>query len=101
MTASDNIADFSSVHYGIGMADGYRYTGSKSGAIASGVFIGGASFLTFAMFMVFFVVAPEGAPRNVYRDNEWMAAGLVICAMLSCWLGWTTKRFFDRRAGRR
>jgi hypothetical protein len=95
------IADVSGMPHRYVMDDGYHYTGNKAGAIASAFFAGGASFLIFGMLMIFFVVAPEGAPRNVYQDNRLVAAGLALCAILSCWLGLRTKRFFDRRAGRR
>ena len=83
------------------MTESFQYTGNKAGAIASGFFVGGASFLALAMFMIFFVVAPEGAPRNVRQDDTLLAIGLVICAMLASGLGWQVKRYFDRRAGRR
>jgi hypothetical protein len=82
------------------MDNNYHYSGNKAGAIASGFFAGGASFLISGMSMIFFVVAPEGAPRNVPQDDALVAVGLGLCALLSCWLGWRTKRFLDRRAGR-
>jgi len=83
------------------MGEQYRYTRHRAGAIVSGFFVAGASFLTLAMLMIFFVVAPEGAPRNIPQDNRLLAVGLTICAVLAVLLGWRTKRFFDQRAGRR
>jgi hypothetical protein len=82
------------------MNDRYQYKGNKAGAVASGFFAGGASFLLMGMLMIFFVVAPEGAPRNIKQDNALMFIGLAVCAVLSFWFGWRVKRFFDSRAGR-
>lgn len=82
------------------MADKYQYQGNKAGAIASGFFAAGIAFLMLGMLLIFFVVAPEGAPRNIKQDDRLMFAGLALCAMLSGWFGWGVKRFFDRRAGR-
>ena len=42
------------------MDNNYHYSGNKAGAIASGFFAGGASFLISGMFLIVFVVAPEG-----------------------------------------
>jgi hypothetical protein len=80
--------------------NGPRYTGSKAGAIASGFFVAGASFLILGMLSIFFVVAPEGAPRSIRQDDRLLFAALGVCAVLSCFFGWRVKRFFDRRAGR-
>lgn len=49
--------------------DRYQYKGNKAGAVATGFFAGGASFLLMGVLMIFFVVAPEGAPRNIKQDN--------------------------------
>lgn len=52
------------------MDNNYRYSGNRAGAKASGFFVGGTSFLISAMSVIFFVVAPEGAPRNMRRLRE-------------------------------
>ena len=49
--------------------DRYQYEGNKAGAVAKGFFAGGASLLLMGVLMIFFVVAPEGAPRNIKQDN--------------------------------
>jgi CDP-diglyceride synthetase len=82
------------------MSEKYHYKGHRAGAIASGFFVAGVSFLILAALTIFFVVAPEGAPRNIPQDNRLLAVCLAACAILSALFGWKTKSFFDRRAGR-
>ena len=52
---------------------------------------------------VIVIIAPEGRPDDVDRAGLEFDFDLclVAAAMASLWLGWRTKRFFDRRAGRR
>jgi len=100
MSASDPLQTFVRSSYLDGMREEYRYKGHSVGAIASGFFVAGASFLILAELTIFFVVASEGAPRNIPQDNLLLAVCLVVCAILAALFGWRTKRFFDRRAGR-
>lgn len=58
------------------------------------------TFLVLYFVAVFFVVAPEAQPDDVDRAGLAFDLCLVANAAISLWLGWRTKRFFDRRAGR-
>ena len=82
------------------MAEPYEYKGSKAGAIASGFFVAGCSFIIFYFAAVFFVVQPEGRPDDATKAGFVFDLALVAGAILALGLGWLTKRFFDRRAGR-
>jgi hypothetical protein len=95
------IADIAYVSHQKPMTEPYRYTGNKAGAIASGFFVAGCTFIILYFATVYFVVAPEGRPDDVDRAGR--AFWLVVfgAAILAALLGWQTKRFFDRRAGRR
>jgi hypothetical protein len=81
------------------MQDG-GYKGVPAGAIASGFFVAACSLLILYFATVFFVAAPEGRPDD--SDRAGIAFGLCLgaSALIALWLGWRTKRFFDRRAGR-
>lgn len=81
------------------MASG-SYKGAKAGAIASGFFVAATSFLALYLVAVFFVVAPEGGPDDTDRAGIAFDLCLIASALIALWLGWRTKRFFDRRAGR-
>ncbi|PZU06246.1 MAG: hypothetical protein DI605_19695 [Sphingomonas sp.] len=78
-----------------------NYKGVKAGAIASGFFVAATSFLMFYFIAVFLVVAPEGRPDDANRAGLAFDLCLVASASVALWLGWRTKRYFDRRAGRR
>jgi len=82
------------------MAGPYRYTGSKAGALASGFFATGCSFIVCYFLAVFFIVAPEGRPDDAAKAGFAFDLALVASAIFSLVIGWQTKRFFDRRAGR-
>lgn len=77
------------------------YKGVKAGAIASAFFSATTSFLLLYSAAVVFVIAPEGRPDDADRGGIVFDLCLVASAMVALWLGWQTKRYFDRRAGRR
>jgi len=77
------------------------YKGVPAGAIASGFFVAASSFLVLYFIAVIVVIAPEGRPDDVDRAGLTFDLCLVVAAIASLWLGWRTKLFFDRRAGRR
>jgi hypothetical protein len=77
-----------------------NYKGVPAGAIASGFFVAACSFLALYFVAVIVVIVPEGRPDDVDRAGLTFDVCLVAGAMASLWLGWRTKRFFDRRAGR-
>ena len=81
------------------MASG-SYKGVKAGAVASGFFVAATSFLVLYSLVVFFVVAPEGRPDDANRPVVAFELCMLTSALVALWLGWRTKRFFDRRAGR-
>jgi len=81
------------------MASG-SYKGVKAGAIASGFFVSATTFLVLYFVAVFFVVAPEGGPGDADRADIAFDLCLIASALTALWLGWRTKRYFDRRAGR-
>jgi hypothetical protein len=81
------------------MASG-SYKGAKAGAIASGFFVAATAFLVLYFVAVFFVVAPEGRLDDANRAGITFDICLVASALIALWLGWRTKRFFDRRVGR-
>ena len=76
------------------------YKGLKAGAIASGLFVAAISFLALFGVAAFFIAASEGGPRNLDRENVRLVLSLILSALTASWLGWRTKRFFDRPAGR-
>jgi hypothetical protein len=78
-----------------------NYKGVKAGAIASGFFVAATSFLVLFFIAVFFVVAPEGRPDDADSAGIAFDLCLLASALIALWLGWRTKRYFDRRAGRR
>ena len=78
-----------------------NYKGVKAGAIASGFFVTATSFLVLYFVAVLFVVAPEGRPDDADRAGTAFELCLLASALIALWLGWRTKRYFDRRAGRR
>lgn len=75
------------------------YKGVKAGAIASGFFVAATSFLALYFVAVFLVVAPEGRLGGADRTGAFDLC-LVASALFALWLGWRTKQYFDRRAGR-
>jgi hypothetical protein len=85
----------------LGEMRGSSYKGVPAGAIASGFFAAASSFLVMYFVVVIVVVAPEGRPDDVDRAGLTFDLCLVASALVSLWLGWRTKLFFDRRAGRR
>lgn len=76
------------------------YKGVKAGAIASGFFVAATSYLVLYFVAVFVVVAPEGRPDDAERAGIAFDVCLIASAFVALWLGWRTKRYFDRRAGR-
>ena len=81
------------------MVDG-SYKGCRAGAIASGFFVAGSSFLILYFAAVFLIVAPEGRPDDADRAGTIFNLALIASAAAALWLGWRTKRFFDHRVGR-
>lgn len=75
--------------------------GVPAGAIASGFFAAGTSFLALYFVVVMVVAAPEGRPDDGERAGLAFELFLIASALLSLWLGWKTKLFFDGRTGRR
>jgi hypothetical protein len=82
------------------MASG-NYKGLKAGAVASGFFVAATSFLVLYFVAVLFVVAPEGRQDGADRASLAFDLSLLASALVALWLGWRTKRYFNRRAGRR
>jgi hypothetical protein len=80
---------------------GGGYKGVRAGAIASGFFVAGSSFLVLYLATVGFIVAPDGVASDADREGAAFVLALMASALVAAWLGWRTKRFFDRRAGRR
>tara|TARA_B100000678_G_C18165773_1_gene484996 strand:- start:831 stop:1079 length:249 start_codon:yes stop_codon:yes gene_type:complete len=77
------------------------YKGNPAGAIASGFFVAGCSLILLYFITVLIVIAPEGRPDDGHRTGMFFDLCLLADALVSLWLGWRTKLFFDRRAGRR
>jgi len=76
------------------------YKRVRAGAIASGVFVAASTFMLLYLPAMFFIVASEGGPRNLERENLLLLVSLGVSVLVASRLGWRTKRYFDRRAGR-